>query len=43
MIISLHTQDPGSVTFWRLGNINFQVFRELQTPDIISRYNGKSD
>ena len=43
MVISLYPQDSGNATFWRLGNINFQVFRELQSPDIIGRYDEKGD
>ena len=43
MIISLYPQDSGNMSSWLLGNFNFQVFRELQSSDIIGRYIEKSD
>ena len=32
MIISRYAQDSRNVTYWRLRDINFQVFRELRSP-----------
>ena len=37
MIISLYAQDSRNVTSWCLGDINFQVIRELHSPDLIGR------
>ena len=43
MIVSLYPKGSGNVTSWRLENINFQIFWELQSSDIVRTYNEKSD
>ena len=42
MIISLYAQDSRNVTSWCLGDINFQVIRELHSPDLIGRPTARS-
>ena len=37
MIFCHSAQDSGSVTFWLVGDINFQVFPELHSVDLIGR------
>ena len=37
MIISLYAEGSRNVTSRRLGDINFQVIRELHSPDLIGR------
>ena len=37
MTIRLYTQDSRNVTSWCLGDITFQIIRELHSPDLIGR------
>ena len=42
MIFCCYVQDSGNMTFWRLGDINFQFFFELRLLDLIERLTARS-